>query len=87
MIKCLEPACDNLVSDQALMCPRCGCEIRKVQYKFLTVTHHDNGASDGGDEYRALLKDGWQVIDERQDDLYNDDGRCYAVAYRYKLQK
>jgi hypothetical protein len=88
MIKCPESECGNMVSDQAAACPKCGRPLRKVEYKFLTVSHSIRyGGYDGKDEYEALLKMGWQVVDERLEEVVNDDGELYAVRWHYKLQK
>ena len=88
MIKCPEPECNNIVSDQAAACPKCGCTVRKVEYKFVTVTHnYQYGGYGGKDKYEALLKDGWQVVEERAEDLVNDSGDCYGYQIDYKLQK
>jgi hypothetical protein len=75
MIACPETGCGNMVSDQAAACPKCGHPIRKAEYKFVTVDYsiHTN-RYEGKDEYDALIKAGWQVIDERGEELNNDFG-------------
>jgi hypothetical protein len=35
----------------------------------------------------TLLKDGWQVVEERQEELTNDFGELYAFRWHYKLQR
>ena len=85
LIKC--PECGRQVSDQAAACPECGCPIRKVEYKSVTVSHPLNGGYWGKDEYERLLSEGWQVVDERVEELENDDREVYAVHWHYKLQK
>ena len=88
MIKCPEPDCDNVVSDQAPTCPKCGCPVRRVEYKFVTVTHsYEYGGYSGKDEYEALLKDGWQVVEKRAEDLINVRGELYGYLCEYKLQR
>jgi hypothetical protein len=80
VIKCPEPECTNLVSDQASACPKCGCTVRKVEYKFVTVTHNFKyGGYSGQDEYESLMTDGWHVVEKREEDLVNDSGDCYKL--------
>jgi len=30
MIKCPEPECNNMISDQAAACPKCGRPVRRI---------------------------------------------------------
>ena len=85
LINCSE--CGNAVSDQAISCPSCGYPLRTVEYKFVTINQFEGGRSSGSGEYDSLLKDGWQVVGTSEEDLYNDDGHCYGVAYKYKFQR
>jgi DNA-directed RNA polymerase subunit RPC12/RpoP len=86
LIKC--PECGRQVSDQAAACPECGYPIRKVEYKFVTVSKSVRyGGYADKDEYERLLREGWQVVDERLEEVENDDGEVYAVRWHYKLQK
>lgn len=88
MINCPEPECNNIVSDQAAACPKCGYPIRKVEYKFITVsTNFHYGGYAGKTEYETLLKEGWQVVEERSEELVNDSGDFYGCRWHYKLQK
>ena len=85
LINC--PECGRQVSDQAAACPECGYPIRKVEYKFVTVAWSAYyGGYTGKDEYERLLREGWQVVDERMQEGV-DDGKVYAVLWHYKLQK
>jgi len=86
LIKC--PECGRQVSDQAAACPQCGYPIRKTEYKLVTVTYSARyGVYSGKDEYEALLKENWQVIDKCMEDLINDDGEMYGWLTHYKLQR
>jgi hypothetical protein len=77
-----------VVSDQAAACPKCGYPLRRVEYKFVTVGYRiSSGVQDGKQEYEALLKEGWQVVDERLEELVNDYGELYGWRTQYKLQK
>lgn len=67
LLKC--PECSRQVSDQAAACRECGYPIRKVEYKFVNVCHRPNGGYGGRDEYERLLREGWQVVDERYEEL------------------
>ena len=88
MIKCPEPGCNNTVSDQAAACPQCGCPVRKVEYKFVTVSHSVySGGYAGKTEYEALLKEGWQVVETSEEEATNDNGELYAYRWHYKLQR
>jgi hypothetical protein len=88
MIKCPEPECDNIVSDQASACPKCGHPVRKVEYKFVTVSYSIHTGYDcGKNQYEALLKDGWQVVDERSEGLTNEFDEYYGCCTHYKLQR
>ena len=87
-IKCPEPECTKMVSDQATACPECGCSIRKTEYKFVTVTHSFHYGGYGGKaELDALLKDGWQVVEQSEEEQINDRGEAYGYHWKYKLQK
>jgi hypothetical protein len=86
LIKC--PECGNMVSDQAVACPQCGYPVRKVEYKFVTVSYSiHTGHESGKEAYEALLKEGWQVADERGEELTNDFGEYYGWSRHYKLQR
>jgi len=86
LIKC--PECGREVSDQAVACPECGYPIRKVEYTFATVGYRiSTGYYDGMREYNALLKEGWRVIDERTEELFDFDGVLYGWRTHYKLQR
>lgn len=85
LISC--PECKQSVSDQAPTCPTCGYPIKKPEYKFVSVTYFETGRSSGLDEYGELLKEGWQVVDTQQRDLFDGDGHCYAGVCEYKLQR
>ena len=88
MIKCPEPDCTNIVSDQAAVCPVCGCPVRRVEYKFLTVSHsYEYGGYHGQVELDALLKDGWQVVEKQEEEQINDRDEPYGYHWKYKLQK
>jgi hypothetical protein len=86
LIKC--PECSRQISDQAAACPECGYPIRKVEYKFVTVSHSlQYGGYGGKAEYEALLKEGWQIVDERLEELNDDDGEPLGWRKYYKLQR
>jgi len=54
----------------------------------MTVSYSTRYGNYGGkNEYEALLKEGWQVIDERLEELINDDGDLYGWLTHYKLQR
>ena len=85
MIKCPEPECTNIVSDQAPACPVCGHPVRRVEYRFVTVSHnYKHGDYGGKTEFEALLKDSWQVVEEQMEDVV-DSGELYGYRVRYKL--
>ncbi len=84
LIKC--PECGRQVSDQAAACPECGYPIRKVEYTFVTVSHNiEYGGYGGKREYEQLLKEGWQVVEERTEELISDYGELYGWLIHYKL--
>ena len=86
-IKCPETDCDNMVSDQAPSCPKCGYPIREMEYKISEITFYESGRKEGSTEHRALLNNGWEVVGESRYDLVDPDGHCYAEVYKYKLQR
>jgi len=80
--------CDNILSDQAAACPKCGHPVRNVEYKFVTVVHNVVlNSYNGKTEYETLLKDGWQVVAARRVELTNDFGELYSWRWNYKLQR
>ncbi len=87
LTKCPEAGCDNMVSDRATSCPKCGCQIREIEYKISEITFYESGGSEGSAEHKALLSNGWEVVDESRYDLVDPYGHCYAEVYKYKLQR
>jgi hypothetical protein len=87
LIKCPEEECGNMVSDQAAICPKCGRRLLEAEYKIAEITFYESGRKSGSEEYRALLNDGWKVMDESRYDLNDPYGHCYAEVYKYKLQR
>ena len=85
LMKC--PECGKMISDQAVACPDCGYPIRELEYKVAEITFYESGRKEGSNEYRALLNDGWKVVEESRYDLNDPDGHCYAEVYKYRLQR
>jgi len=78
LISC--PECRQGVSDQAMSCPKCGYPLIKPEYRTHEV--YTSGFRDiGRNELNDLLKNGWRVIDEEN----NDDDQNYRTTY--KLQR
>lgn len=80
LITCPESGCGNLVSDQASSCPKCGRPLKKEEYT--TLYAKDNH---GYQNLNRLIAEGWQIIEEREEDRYNsEEGAHTCMVYTLK---
>ena len=79
LINC--PACSKSVSDQAPTCPNCGHPIKREENRTHVVYYRGRDIT-GVEELNRLQYDGWQIIDERDEQNSDDSGRVVYTLRR-----
>jgi hypothetical protein len=85
LIKC--PECTASVSSQARSCPHCGYPIKKVEHTTHMVVHFGSAEKNGEEQLAALLKQGWEIVDEDDSETWVTADGYHCRAYKYKLQR
>ena len=85
LINC--PECRSSVSDQARSCPQCGYPIRPTEYTQHSVITFGSDEVRGREQLNALLRDGWQIIDEDDSETWTTSDGYQCREYKYKLQR
>ena len=89
MIKCPEPECNNIVSDQAAACPKCGCPVSKSEVDTLRFEYERRQRSI--QVLHAKISERNRVSDENEETMRrwpdDDDVRTSGFDNRNKIME